>query len=283
MQAALNDLAAKMAAGQQPADILGGLNLGPNISVPSMAQTTNDKNTGTVNTGVDRSQLAFGTPSINLGLSGGISADIATALGGNRATETPNAASTANLTDSQLTAAIMADEAAKTGTTVSPSATSVLAGLSNNTATQPTTGVLSSLPGGGGTVSTGGGGTAVTGGGGTGGTGGGGTGGTGLGTTGTMSISNVPTMTNLYSDSGGGSDNSGTDSGGLGTTTAVTPTTTTTLTPSQLIAALYGRQFLGLPDNYENYGSRGEHKFYTNYQKVAKGGLIGPLSNVRKM
>jgi len=188
--------------------------MGQTAKTPSMALDPNTQNTGTVNTGVDRSVLSGSTPSINLGLSGGISADIATALGGNRATETPNAASTANLTDSQLTAAIMADAAAKTGTTVSPSATSVLAGLSNNTATQPTTSVLSSIPGGGGTISTGGG---ITGGGGTGGTGGGGTGGTGgtgLGTTGTMSIGNIPT---------GGSDNIG----GSDLPTPVTPVKTT--------------------------------------------------------
>jgi hypothetical protein len=65
-----------------------------------------------------------------------------------------------------------------------------------------------------------------------------------------------------------------------------TPTLASTaapLTTSQLIDNLYGRQFLGLPDGYEDYGSRGAHTFYSNYQKVAKGGLIGPLSNVRKI
>jgi hypothetical protein len=321
MQEALNSLAAEMGKN------LNGFNLAGNL--PSVAQTTNDAITGQVNTGIDRGQLAFGTPSINTGLSS-ISADIATALGG-RPSETPNAASTASLSNDDLAAAVMADAAAKVGTPAPPASTSTLASLStpantpapaaksagptanssttkgktyditgidffdnaiskalnNPTATlaqvglglaNPVAGLVNTvvgnpfglavdrgissltgkMPGPGNSVAS-----------------------FNPGTNPAGPLNSVIPEDQIYNR--GGTDVGG--DGGANTLTATAPLTaippTTPITSNKLIADLYGRQFLGLPNSYEDYGSRGEHKFYTNYQKVAKGGLIGPLSNVR--
>jgi hypothetical protein len=96
------------------ADALAAQGVGTKSSTPSMALNPNTQNTGTVNTGIDRSVLSGTTPSINVGLPGGISANIGTALGGNKSDSTPNAAS--ELSESAKMAAAIADAAGKSST-----------------------------------------------------------------------------------------------------------------------------------------------------------------------
>ena len=142
MAAALAALAAQMTANPNAQGTLATGDLGTKSNTPSMALNPNAQNAGTVNTGIDKSVLAAGTPSINLGLTGGVSANIATALGGNKATETPNAPT--ELSESAQKAAAVADAAGKSAapsTSLAASAPTV----GKTTAVAPTTPAAPSL------------------------------------------------------------------------------------------------------------------------------------------